>query len=181
LDPPTTTDAKNFVGVHYKRAANELPEKLPFDCQNMGRSDSLDAQHSLGMVEVMCQGHRVVLLEEFLNADLANPKQIEAAIVDQLVSPSPLVEGQSFSHDVGADEDGCYVKGNRKSKRISLIALYSAYAVVKPGSDVISDKLTIKNGGLIQGWVLNAVAKKIEPAPSDLMQSLVCYQTVGDI
>jgi|GEM_PF-6452918 len=181
LDPPTTMEARNFVGVRYKRTANALPEKLPFDCKNMGDSDKLSPQNALGMIEVICQGHRVILLEEFVGIDSSNPKQIEVAIVDQLVAPLPLVAGQGFSHDVGADNDGCYAKGNRKSKPISLIGFYSLDVSDKPGSNVISDKLTVRNGGLIQGWVLNAAIKKIEPAPQELMQSLVCYQVVGDI
>jgi hypothetical protein len=180
-------EIKNYVGLQYKRPIStsrslelqKLSDKpsieLPKECKSGPYFEKISAAHPYGLTFVTCNNHTLGWLEEFVDSKENDSKTVEVKIVDQILIRQKK-EGEAFSSDIGRSEGGCYLKNDKKS--VTVMGLYGTGFDDKK-NNIVSEKKTIKNGGLHEIWVINPNNKKIEPAPKKWLELLICKATIG--
>ena len=184
-------EPKSYVGLQYKRAVpenypvetrkmlDEPSKELPKECKSEGYFEKLSPTHRYGMTSVTCNGQTLGWLEEFIGPVANNPKMIEVKIVDQ-ISIRGRQGYESVSSDIGRSEGGCYLKGDKKRKSVTIMGLYEEDRGTKGGrytdrqGHSLLEKTTAKAGGIHELWVVNPATKKIEHPPKEWAESLVC-------
>jgi hypothetical protein len=146
----------NLIGQKYfKDYTKEL--KAP-SCKVEDASEPIEKTR-LTLLFAECQHRPVLLLSK------TSDSGTESSIVHQLTVRKPKA-GEAF-HNNGPY---CYF-GENKEKRISFVGIFKGWKKTKP--------MTLKNGVVVEGWMVNPKTEKIEPVRTEDLEKISCLDERG--